>query len=81
MGEKEISRPKDSANLMAFSSGNAIASIPAFTANVSVIVLCFPFGLMHPKAIGILGIMSLAVTNTFAMSAGSGGFSFSIGVP
>lgn len=81
MGEKEISRPNDSANRIASSSGKAIALTPAVTAKISVLVLCFPFGLMHPKAIGTLGIMSLAVTNTFAMSSGLGGLTFSIGVP
>ena len=51
--ENVISKPMDSANWMASSVGKAMALTPAFTANVSVLIRCLPFGLMHPKTIGV----------------------------
>jgi hypothetical protein len=79
--EKDVCMCIDSANLMAPSAGKAMAFTPALTANTSVSVLCFPFGLMQPNTNGVLGNISLAETNTLAISMGLGGIAASITVP
>ena len=76
-----VFKPIDSASFKASSLGNAIPFTPDSKANRSVWTLCIPFGLMHPREMGVFGIVSLAAVRTFATSVGLGGFTFIKGVP
>ena len=64
----------------ASSLGNAIASTPAFNANMSVSARSLPFGRMQPSTKGVFGNNLRAVAMTFAMSRGFGGASFAMAV-
>ena len=79
--EKVISSLRFLANVIASSVGNAMAFTPAFKARISVSLRCFPFGRIHPRAMGVLGNINLAVAMTFPISIGFGGATSSISVP